>query len=56
MFLRELREIYKEKIQIDDHIILLEPKISEEAADDACRKLGKTHCIHSEVDGFSGGV
>lgn len=37
-------------------VILLEPKLSEKGADEACRKMEKTHWIRSEADGFSGGV
>lgn len=53
-FLRELKEImrsYRPEI-----LILLEPKINEEAANVACKKMGKTHWISSKAEGFSGGV
>lgn len=37
-------------------IILLEPKISGDVANEACKKLGKKQWIRSEADGFNGGL
>lgn len=37
-------------------IILIKPRISIFGASDVCQRLGKTHRIRSEDNGFSGGV
>lgn len=37
-------------------VVLLEPRISGLGASDVCMRVGKTHWIRSEADGFSGGV
>lgn len=49
--IRELIRRYQPKI-----IILLDPKISREAADQVCKKLGMRSWIRSEAAGFNGGV
>lgn len=53
-FFRELKEF--KRIHRPAVIILLESKISESSAIEACKKMEKTHWIRSEADGFSGGV
>lgn len=37
-------------------IVLLEPKICGSGASRVCKRLGKTHWIRSEADGFSSSV
>lgn len=52
-FLREILDLirsYNPSI-----VVLLEPRISGSGANDVCKRLGKTHWIRSEADGFSGG-
>lgn len=44
------------RIQKPMMIVLLEPKISGSGASEVCNKLGKTHWICLEADGFSEGV
>lgn len=53
-FIREMREyirLYNPAI-----IVLMEPRISGVTADAVCKKLGRSRCIRSDADGFSGGV
>lgn len=47
--LKEIKRCYRPTI-----FILLEPKINKAAADEACRKMGRTHLIHSKAEGFRG--
>lgn len=49
-----MKEILKEHRSLV--VILLEPRISGDTAEDMCKKLGKDRWIRSEAAGFSGGV
>lgn len=53
-FAVELKEILRNfRLKI---IILMEPRISGEAADKICGGLGKKKWLRSEARGFSGGI
>lgn len=49
--MKELIRRYRPKI-----IVLLEPRISGNEADDSCRRLGRRDWIRSKARGFSGGI
>lgn len=53
-FIRELKDFRRLHRLV--MIILTEPKISREGADEVCRKLGMMHWSHSDAEGFSGGT
>lgn len=53
-FFREMREIKRSFDPVV--IILLEPKINGDIADDVCKSLGKSRWVRSEAEGFSGGI
>lgn len=52
--MREVRE-FKRRFR-PEIVILMEPKISGETADEVCRRLGKTMWIRMDAESFSGGV
>lgn len=53
-FLREMKKIMRDFRPM--LIVLLEPKISGEAANEICRRIGKNHWNRSKAEGFSGRV
>lgn len=53
-FLRSMREF--KRSYNPAMIILLEPKISGERANEVCWKLGKPSWVRSKAEGFCGGV
>lgn len=49
--MEELRTNYRPKL-----IILLEPRLSGEGANEVCKKIERSHWIRSESWGFSGEI
>lgn len=49
--MRDFKRRFKPEI-----VLLMEPTISSEIADEACRKLGKNCWIRIDADGFRGGI
>lgn len=53
-FVRELKELVKGHRPMV--IVLLEPRVSSDSVDEACKRLGESRWIQSEAFGFSSGV